>query len=73
VLTLTNSSDETNKLKLTITKSTGVISGSFANPVDPKKTIKVNGVILQLQGQTNAQGYFLGTNQTSGAFTLGPP
>jgi len=69
-ITLTNSSDETNKLKLTITKSTGVISGSFANPVNPKKTIKVNGVILQ--GQTNAQGYFLGTNQ-SGSFTLDPP
>ncbi len=71
-ITLTNALDETNKLKLTISKSTGVISGSFANPVEPRQTIKVNGVILQLQGQTNAQGYFLGTNQ-SGAFTLDPP
>jgi hypothetical protein len=51
-------------------KTTGVISGRFANPDNPKQTIKVNGVILQ--GQTNAQGYFLGTNQ-SGTFTLGPP
>jgi hypothetical protein len=70
-ITLTNSSDETNKLTLTVHKSTGVISGSFANPVEPNQKIKVNGVILQLQGRTNAQGYFLGTNQ-SGAFTLGP-
>jgi hypothetical protein len=52
-------------------KTTGVISGSFANPDEPQKTIKVNGVILQ--GQTNAAGYFLGTNQSSGAFTLGLP
>jgi hypothetical protein len=37
---------------------------------NPKQTIRFNGVILQ--GQTNAQGYFLGSNQ-SGIFTLGPP
>jgi hypothetical protein len=72
-IALTNSVAETNKLTLTITKSAGLISGSFANPVDPKQTIKVNGVILQLQGQPNAQGYFLGTNQQSGVFTLDPP
>lgn len=69
-LILTNASD-TNKLKLTITKATGVISGSFVNPSNAKETIKVNGVILQ--GQTNAQGYFLGTNKESGAFLLGNP
>jgi hypothetical protein len=69
-IALTNSLDETNKLKLAITKSTGVISGSFANPANPKQTIKINGVILQ--GQTNAQGYFLGTNQ-SGVFLLQSP
>jgi hypothetical protein len=69
-ITMTNKLDETNKLTLTITKTTGVISGSFANPDEPKQTIKVNGVILQ--GQTNAQGYFLGTNQ-SGAFLLDSP
>ena len=68
-ITLTNLVDETNKLKLTISKSTGVIGGSFANPAEPQKTIKINGVIQQ--GQTNAQGYFLGTNQ-SGTFTLDP-
>jgi hypothetical protein len=69
-IALTNSSDETNKLTLTVHKSTGVISGSFANPADTKQTIKVNGVILQ--GRTNAQGYFLGTN-LSGTFLLVPP
>ncbi|MGO8696665.1 MAG: beta strand repeat-containing protein [Limisphaerales bacterium] len=69
-ISLTNAVDETNKLKLTVTKSTGVISGSFANPSNPKQTIKVNGVILQ--GQTNAQGYFLGTNQ-SGTSQLDQP
>ncbi len=68
-IAVTNSLD-TNKLTLTVHKSTGVISGSFANPDGTKRTIKVNGVILQ--GETNAQGYFLGTNQ-SGRFTLDPP
>ncbi|MGA3181399.1 MAG: carboxypeptidase regulatory-like domain-containing protein [Verrucomicrobiota bacterium] len=71
-ITLTNKTDETNKLKLTVQKSTGVITGSFANPANPKETIKVNGVITQRPGQTNAQGYFLGTDQ-SGVFTLDPP
>jgi hypothetical protein len=47
-----------------------VISGSFANPDNTRQTIKFNGVILQ--DQTNAQGYFLGTNQ-SGTFTLEAP
>ena len=48
----------------------GAISGSFANPSSPKRTIKVNAVLLQ--NQTNAAGYFLGTNQ-SGAFLLENP
>jgi hypothetical protein len=65
-----NLSTMTNKLTLKTNKTTGMISGSFANPSNPKQMIKVNGVILQ--GQTNAQGYFLGTNQ-SGAFLLDPP
>lgn len=64
---VTDSVDDTNKLNLTINKATGVISGAFATPSDPKQTIKVGGVVLQ--GQTNAQGYFLGTNQ-SGAFLM---
>jgi hypothetical protein len=69
-ITITNFSGNTNHLVLKTNKTTGVISGSFANPANPKQTIKVNGVILQ--GQTNAQGYFPGTDQ-SGVFTLGPP
>ena len=59
--------ENTNKLLLTITKPTGAMSGSFANPANPKQTIKLNGVLLQ--NQTNAAGYFLGTNE-SGAFLL---
>ena len=35
---------ETNKLALTINKSTGAISGTFANPSNPKQTIKIYGV-----------------------------
>jgi uncharacterized repeat protein (TIGR03803 family) len=66
-ISLTNSMDETNKLALTIYKSTGAITGRFANPVDPEHNIRVYGVILQ--SQTNAQGYFLGTNQ-GGSFLL---
>jgi hypothetical protein len=65
---LTNAAD-TNKLTLTITKTNGVISGAFANPSHPSQTISVSGVLLQ--NQTNAQGYFLGTN-ASGAFLLAP-
>jgi uncharacterized repeat protein (TIGR03803 family) len=68
-ITVTDLSDNTNKLTLKTNKTTGVISGSFANPDQPQKTIKIHGVILQ--GQTNVQGYFLGTNQ-SGVFTLDP-
>ena len=64
-ISLTNLTGNTNKLTLKTNKTTGVISGAFAYPGNPKATIKVNGVILQ--GQTNAEGYFLGTNQ-SGAF-----
>jgi len=66
-LVLTNSGD-TNKLTLTINKTSGVISGTFSNPSNPKATITLRGVLLQ--NQTNAQGYFLGSNQ-SGTFMLG--
>jgi hypothetical protein len=65
---LTNASD-TNKLILTINTKTGGISGTFANPSNPKQLITNNGVLLQ--NQTNAQGFFPGTTQ-SGAFTLLP-
>ena len=69
-IVVTNLSENTNKLTLKTNKTTGVISGSFANPAAPEQKIMVNGVVLQ--SQTNAQGYFLGTNQ-SGTFTLGLP
>ncbi|HEY3915901.1 MAG TPA: choice-of-anchor tandem repeat GloVer-containing protein [Verrucomicrobiae bacterium] len=62
-LLLTN----TTKLTLTIIKSTGLITGTFANPSKPSQTLKVAGVLLQ--NQTNAAGYFLETNQ-SGSFSL---
>jgi hypothetical protein len=64
-ITVTTNAD---KMALTINKTTGVISGTFTNG---SKTIKVNGVLFQ--SQTNAQGYFLGPNQTSGTFNLSPP
>jgi hypothetical protein len=47
----------------------GVITGTFANPSNPKQPITVNGVLLQ--NKTNAQGFFLGTCQ-SGTFLLAP-
>jgi hypothetical protein len=63
-ITVTTNAD---KMALTINKTTGVISGTFTNG---SKTISVNGVLFQ--SATNAQGYFLGTNQTSGTFLLSP-
>jgi hypothetical protein len=47
-----------------------LITGSFANPTNKNQTITINGILLQ--DQTNAQGYFLGTN-ASGAFLLENP
>jgi hypothetical protein len=69
-ITPTNSVVETNKLKLQFSGKTGVITGSFANPAEPSQKIKVSGVVLP--GATNAQGYFLGTDQ-GGAFLLTNP
>jgi hypothetical protein len=70
LITVTNLSDNTDKLTLKTNRTTGLITGSFANPAKPKQTINVSGVILQ--NKTNALGYFLGTNR-SGIFTLDPP
>jgi uncharacterized repeat protein (TIGR03803 family) len=69
-ITVPHTAENTNKLLLTITKTIGVISGSFANPSNPKKTITVNGVLLQ--NQTNVVGHFLGTNE-SGVFLIEKP
>ncbi|HEY3862509.1 MAG TPA: hypothetical protein VGO59_11525 [Verrucomicrobiae bacterium] len=66
VIALTGS----NKLLLRINPANGVLSGSFANPLNVKQIIPINGVLLQ--GDSTAAGYFLGTNQ-SGFFTLAPP
>jgi uncharacterized repeat protein (TIGR02543 family) len=68
-ITVPRAAENTNGLTLTITTKTGLISGTFLNPASAKQTITVNGVLLQ--NQTNAAGFFLGTNQ-SGAFNLVP-
>jgi hypothetical protein len=68
-ITLTAAAENTNKLTLTINNSTGVIHGTFANPSDPRQTVNINGVLLQ--NETNATGYFMGSNQ-SGTFLLNP-
>jgi hypothetical protein len=59
---VTNLAEKTNKLVFTLNSSTGTFGGSFANPTNSKLTIPINGVLLQ--NQTNAQGYFLGTNES---------
>ena len=69
-ITVPHLAGNTNGLTLKITPSTGLITGSFQNPANLKQTIRLNGVLLQ--NQTNSQGYFLGTNQ-SGAFLLETP
>ena len=56
------------KLTLSAATNTGVISGSFLDPVTSLKT-PIKGVVLQQQ--TNAAGFFLGTN-ASGTFFLTP-
>ena len=60
---------DTDKPALTISKSTGAITGSFANPLNAKQSTKITGVLLQ--NKTSAAGYFLGTNR-GGAFLLNP-
>lgn len=62
-------SGNTNKLALSFNPQTGVISGSFVDSALVPGRIAIHGVILQ--NITNAQGFFLGTNQ-SGAFLLTP-
>lgn len=69
IIALTNALLESNKLRLTITKATGIISGTLANPTNQHLTIKINGIILQ--DNTNAAGYFLENGQ-SGAFSITP-
>jgi Immunoglobulin domain/Divergent InlB B-repeat domain/Bacterial Ig domain len=62
-------STNTQKLALTLSTSSGLISGSFINPQTLKKS-SIKGVILQKQNA--GAGFFLGTNQ-SGSVFLGLP
>lgn len=59
----------TNGLALSLTKTNGVVSGSFVNPLNPPQKLKIAGVLTQWQ--TNAAGYFIDNGQ-SGAFSLIP-
>ena len=67
-ITITNLADNTAGLVLKTNKSTGLITGTFLNPSNPSQTIKVSGVVVE--GQTNAQGYFLGSTNGSGVFSV---
>ena len=59
----------TNKLSLKVNRTTGIISGTFANPQNPQQKIVVIGALLQ--NETNAAGCFL-EGELSGSFTLKP-
>jgi len=61
-------SQDANKFKLSISSGNGLMSGSVTPPTGGK-AVAFKGVILQKQ--TNASGYFLGTN-ASGRVYLGP-
>jgi len=73
--TLTNLDDgntnlsPTNHLVIAINTNSGVVIVTF-QPTGMKTNIVAHGAVLQ--NQTDAAGYFLGTNE-SGAFVLGPP
>jgi hypothetical protein len=55
--TFTNAVEDLNKMSLAINPSTGIVSGSFADPGGTASRVKFYGIAAQ--GQTNAQGYFL--------------
>jgi hypothetical protein len=59
----------TNLLTISLSTSSGLISGSFIHPQSLKKSV-IKGALLQRQNV--GSGYFLGTNQ-SGSFSLGAP
>jgi hypothetical protein len=60
---------ETNYLVFAINTNNGVVTVTF-QPTGAKTNTVAHGAVLQ--NETNAAGYFLGTNQ-SGTFTLDPP
>ncbi len=66
-LTVINAVDNTNTLTMEIDEKTGFLSGRFTDSPGSGEQIKFKGVLLQ--GQTNAAGYFPGTNR-SGSFFL---
>jgi hypothetical protein len=57
------------KLTLSVAPGTGVISGSLLDP-QTRLTVTIKGIVLQ-QPDSNAFGFFLGTNAT-GSFFLTP-
>jgi len=59
----------TNYLVLAVNTNNGLVTVTF-QPTGVKTNIVAHGAVLQ--NRTNAQGYFLGTNQ-SGAFLLENP
>jgi hypothetical protein len=62
----------TNNVTLSVSASTGSVSGSFKHPV-LKKTVILKGALLQWpEGGYQVGGWFRGTNQ-SGHVYLGPP
>jgi hypothetical protein len=65
---VTASSDDIQNLKLSISKSSGLVNGSFVHPVTGAKT-KTQGVVFQKQNLSG--GYFLGTEE-SGSMLLTP-
>ena len=65
---VTVSSANAENLQMVVDPTTGQFSGSFTHPA-LNKTIKFNGVLLQLDG--SGPGYFLG-NSASGFVILEP-
>ena len=63
-------SSNTNSVTLSLTETNGVLSGSFV-PVHGAKPIPFNGVLLPSAGAV--YGFFAGTNQDTGSFTIAPP
>ena len=60
----------TNHLAIAINTNNGVVTITFRETGAKTNTV-AHGAVLQNQPQTNAAGYFLGTNE-SGSFILGP-
>ena len=66
--TLTVQAPNTNKVTVSLKASTGVVSGSFV-PGPGAKAIAFNGALLPAAGE--GFGFFAGTRQDTGSFTIG--